>query len=349
MRELKFAEEPFDFKLFILCFMKRIGIVICVALAGLLLAGGGHYSKTMLGKPQQYEAATTYYVHYYADPETGLINQYINEATWKSIMGMDWFADRVWSHAMELGLVPETAGVSRENLSQCVSATLNSDVRIPATIVVTEDMQMTGILNEAAKLAMKDLAEHQTEMLGIEVMDETGVLEKKPDLRLVRACILGALLGAFAACVILSFWMISDDSIRIPETFTYRYGLPMLGVVNKGEKTLSQEAQANLAYRFGKNEGSVFYALESGAVSDKVVPEGFMLMKQEELPEGYEKLRKSDGVLLLVEAGMRNGKEIEHVLHELAVQDCSVKGALLCGGDAKLLKAYYLGKHRKAE
>ncbi len=348
MQEWKIAEEPFDFKLFMLCFVKKIWIVVCAALAGMILVCGSHYLKrAVLDGPQKYEATTTYYVHYYADPATGMINQYINEATWKSTVNMDWFVDRVWSHAMEQGLVPENYAIKKEDLRQYLSATLSSDLRIPATIVTTEDKNLTDLLNEAVKATMQDMVEERTEILKIEILDETKVQEKKPDLRMLRACILGALLGAFAASVVLSFRIIFDDSVMIPETFTYRYGLPMLGAVNKGEKDFSKELSENLAYKFAKQEKDIAYALECGTVVNTVIPEGFRLMKKEELPEGYAKLRESAGVLLLVEAGMRNSKEIEHMLHELSVQDCVVKGALLCGADGRLLKAYYRGKHVK--
>lgn len=346
MYDLKLAKEPFDFKLFFLCFMKKIWIVICAALVGLLLIGGGNYlKKVVLASPVKYEIETSYYVNYNADPETGTIPIYINEATWESWITMDWFADRIWAHAGELGLQSES--ITRENLSEYVSATLLTDVHIPTTYVTAQSPEEAKLLNEAVKMTMSDFAVHQEEMRGVEVIDETQVQEKDRDDRTVRACILGAVLGAFAACVLLAFSLISDDSVRVPESFTYRYGVPMLGTVCKGEKQLSEETVSNLAYRLKKNKPEdKFMALEFGLSYAGELPEDFEIISVNELPDAYERMRMSAGVLLLVGAGMRNGKQIEHMLHALKVQDCPVKGALLCEADKKLLKWYYFGSRK---
>ncbi len=50
---------------------------------------------------------------------------------------------------------------------------------------------------------------------------------------------------------------------------------------------------------------------------------------------------KADGVILLVQMGVHNGKLIERAINLLIKQDCNVIGALLYGGDASLQKAYY--------
>lgn len=344
MYDLNYAKEPFDFKLFFLCFMKKIWIIICAALIGVILVGGGNYlKKVVFAGPVKYEIETSYYVNYNTDPETGAVVTYINEATWESWITMDWFTDRIWTHASELGF--QSDSITRENLSEYVSATLLTDVHIPTTYVTAHSPEEATLLNEAVKKTMADFAEHQEEMRSVEVIDETTVQEKNRDDRTVRACILGAVLGAFAACVLLSFSLISDDSVWVPETFTYRYGLPMLGAICKGEKSLSEEAASNLAYRFKKeNQDDKFFALEYGLKFEGELPEDFEIINVSTLPETYEKMRASSGVLLLVGAGMCNGKQIEHILHSLKVQECPVKGALLCDADAKLLKCYYLGR-----
>ncbi len=346
MYNLNFAKEPFDFKLFFLRFMKKIWIVICAALVGLILVGGGNYlKKVVLAGPVKYEIETSYYVNYATDAENGQIITYINEATWESWITMDWFTDRIWSHATELGL--QSDSITRENLPEYVSATLLTDVHIPTTYAAAHSPEEAMLLNEAVKMTMADFAEHQEEMRSVEVIDETPVKEKDRDDRTVRACILGAVLGAFAACVLLSFQLIADDSIWVPETFTYRYDLPMLGALCKGEKELSEEAVSNLEYRFKKDKSDdKWVALECGVTFNGVLPAGFEIIGTEKLPDAYPKMRTSSGVLLLIGAGTYGGKQIERMIHSLKVQDCPVKGALLCDADARLLKQYYFGRKK---
>ena len=60
-----------------------------------------------------------------------------------------------------------------------------------------------------------------------------------------------------------------------------------------------------------------------------------------ENPEEVEKLRKADGVLLLVRAGAHNGKMLERTLEQLGRQDVKVSATLLVDADEKLINNYY--------
>lgn len=345
MFELDFAKEPFDSKLFVLRFLKRIWIVFVGALSGVVLVGGINYlTKVTFGGPTLYEIETQYYVNYYTDPTTGRVNNYINEATWKSWVTTDWFKDRIWEHALELGL-PADAVVTKDTLPDYVSATLLTDLHIPVTYVQEEMENVTKILNEAVKLTMEDFADKQEEILGVEVIDETPIHVKDRDDRTLRACVLGTVLGVFVSGLLLALYIVADSTIQVPETFTYRYGLAMLGTICKGDKELNQETKANLSYKFEKAEKKIVLPVTEGMqVPEVLLAEGFEIVEKDVLTGAYEKLRESHGVLLLVEAGKSNGKSMEHLLHELKLQDCPVKGALLCEANAGLLKVYYLGK-----
>lgn len=343
MFELNFAKEPFNMKLFIICFIKKIWLVICGALIGAILIGGANYLKKVVwGGPKLYEIETSYYVNYHTDIETGQIITYINEATWESWITMDWFTDRIWAHASELGLSAQNSGITRENLQDYLWATLLTDVHIPTTYVTAETPAEVQILNEAVKLTFMDFAEHQEEMRSVEVIDESQVREKNRDDRTVRACILGAVLGAFAVSIVLAFKIISDDTILVSETFAYRYGLPMLGALCKGEKQLSEEATVNLAYLFKKEQAEQsLVALECGVEFDGQLPQEFQIVKEQALSGAYEQMRNSAGVLLLIGSGKYSGKKLEHLLHNLKIQDCPVRGALLCDADRSILRMYY--------
>lgn len=349
MLELKFAKEPFDSKLFVLCFLKKIWIVAVATVVGLVLVGVCNYlTKVVFGGPTQYEITTSYYVDYYADPATGQIHNYVNEATWESLIDTDWFVDRTWEHALELGLVPENCNVTRDDLAGLLSADLLTDIHIPYSMVVTQSKELTEVLNDAVQLTFVDFGEQQSEMLDVRVLDETPLQEKDRDDRTLRACILGAVMGAFFGCVGVALWVIADDSVWVPETFSYRYGVPALGVLCKGKKSLSEEALVNVRYRFrGKKNVAVIAVKPEDVIPEFALPEGFENVKTERTEARYEALRQADGVLLLVEAGMRNSKEIEHCLHELAVQEIDVQGVLLYNGDAKLLKTYRMGRKQK--
>ncbi len=64
-------------------------------------------------------------------------------------------------------------------------------------------------------------------------------------------------------------------------------------------------------------------------------------------PESAEALRRADGVLLVVQAGLHAGKPLEYVLEFLAEQDIVVTAALLWNADELLIRSYYLlGRER---
>lgn len=63
--------------------------------------------------------------------------------------------------------------------------------------------------------------------------------------------------------------------------------------------------------------------------------------------ESAEALRRADGVLLVVQAGLHAGKPLEYVLEFLAEQDIDVTAALLWNADELLIRSYYLmGRER---
>ncbi len=349
MLEMKFAKEPFDFKLFILRFLQKIWMVPVAMIIGAVLVGGCNYLiKVVFAGPALYEVESSYYIDYYMDQETGQVYTHYNEDTWKELITSKWFVDRIWDYALAEGLEPTVYEVEKSDVPGFLSAALLTDVHIPTSYVATSTPELTAVLNKAVQKTFLDFGEEQQEILGAKVLDETPLREKDRDDRTPRACILGAVLGAFVACFGIAFRIICDESVIVPDTFSYRYGIPMLGVLNQGEEALSEEANVNLRYRFRDKKSTAVIGVKPEEVIPQVaLPEGFVVISTKELSKRYEEMRRTDGVLLWVEAGRRNSKQIEHLLHELGVQDIKVTGALLYNGDSKLLKTYYMGSKKK--
>lgn len=352
-----YAKEPFDTKLFILRFMKKIWLVLLAALLGAVLIGGGYYlKKVVFGGPTEYEMTTTYFIDYTTfKEETGELYNYTNSATWESWVGTDWFVDRAWEHALEAGLVPETYGVQKSDLSGFFYATMPTDLRMPEATVTTPYEELTLILNTALQQTFFDFAASRPEMEQITIVDETELAVADKDVRTLRAVILGALIGAFVAGFGLALVLIWDDSVVVPESLEYRYGLPVAGVLGKGEQKLSEETITNIKYLFRNKESNGLVAVGKDLSVQtllEILPENLaqnitIAVLAEVLDEnGFERLRATKGILLCIEAEQVSGKEIEHVLQTLKLQDCAVAGALLCGADSRLLHLYRFG-HRK--
>lgn len=362
MWEWNYAKEPFDMKLLVLRFIRNIRIPVIAALLGAAIIGGAYFLiADVFGGPDTYKVTSTYYVEYAQDPGTGTEYTYINYATWDEWIKSDYFGENIWSAALEAGLEPEKYGIEKKDLEQFLSADLPSDLRMPISVVETESEELTGILAGAVEKAFVLFAEAQREINELTVVDTTEVSLADKDIRTLRACILGAVLAVFAACIWMLLYYIADDGIYLPKTFSCRYDIPALGAVTGfgGAQSLLKGTAENVTYRFkdcGKvaitavEEDTDLKAIEkllkeSGADKDYVCVPSVL-----QVPEAAEKLREADGVLLLVQACVCNGKLIEKALHQLKIQNCKVEGVLLTDADRNLIKAYegigYRGKNR---
>lgn len=354
MQGCPYGKEPLDLKLLLLVMMKKILVILLAGILGALLCGGIYFlDKIAFGEGVTYEAVSTYYVDYGTDPLTNNEFTYINGATWNDIwVHSDEFVASILQKAGEEAARLTGVPLTAEKVRASVSAALETDLRMPITTVRTESPELTMALCRALEETMVEFGEsgEQKEINGIRLVIGPKDAQKSVlDNRTGRACILGAVLGLFFAVVGLCLYYMLDDSVYVPETFEYRYGIPMLGTLS------AKELGENFSYLFS---GKMRIALVG--TDEKTEPEEVLKDLRDALgtqgeekeympvraidrePEGLETLRKADGVLLLIEAGAHDGKRIEHCLQLLRKQDIAVTAALLLHEDEKLLKAYYL-------
>lgn len=376
MWECNYAEERLDLKLLLLRLMKYIWILFLAASGGALIVGGGYYAdKVLLAGPVWYEAESIYYVDYGISPQTGNEYTYINGYTWNEWMHTDKFVDRVFDYISD-----SEYSVSKEEIKEYLSAELPSDLHMPYSTVQSPEYGLTERLREALEQAFVLFGEEQREINSICVVSSASVSETKGDIRTLRAVILGALLGFFAALTVMLILLIADTSVYLPGTFSYRYGIPALGILysRRGKESGSVRGKAaaaeqradtemrelaeNLKYVFREKKKIALTSVEIEAdlqkMTKQIPAEEFAYVCVPSVagsPESAEQLREAEGVLLLVRAGAHNGKQIENVLNFLKIQGIAVNGALLYDGDERLNCAYRMpgvtGEHnrKKAE
>lgn len=361
MWECKYAKEALDLRLLFLRLAKHIWILLSAALLGALLWGAGYYiANVALAGPPLYEKTSIYYVDYGTAPLTDNAFTYINAYTWNEWVHTDEFTDGIAEQIRESGYE-----LSGEEIKAYFSANLPSDLRMPYSTVTTPDPQLTQALGEALEQAFVAFGERQREIESIRVSDSGAVARAANDDRTLRAVILGAVTGFFAALVLLLLLLIADTSVYLPETFSYRYGIPALGILYAhGEKEGAgtperpeapaqgaglemRELAENLAYVFQGRREIALTALEPETDLAKIAEElpgkefaYICVPPVGERPEEAKRLREAEGVLLLVKAGARNGKQIEHTLDFMKIQGITVDGALLYNGDRRLNRIY---------
>lgn len=371
MLTASYGKEPFDLRLTVLRMVRRLPWILGITLAGTLLFGGGYYVKNVLmNREEAYTVTSTYKVGYVDEP-TKSGDYYINEMTWNTFVHSEEFLDAVFGHLQEETIRYDSVLVQTSaELADMIEAKLDSDVHVPSTVVTTRSQNWTELLAAAVERTMaEEFVRSNDQVEEIRVIDPAGTAAKvEPDVRPVRALLLSAVLSCFFAVVLFLLKELGDDCIWLPATLNRRYGLPFLGTVN------SPEWKNNASYLFcGKQEIAVCAAderidpMEAAAIcrdadADHAEPEhgdsGRGISGRKDAgpdlrkewipipapllcPEACERMRRAEGVLLVVRAGAHSGKPLEYVLEYLATQDIKVTAALLWDADEWLIRTYY--------
>jgi len=340
MWECNFENEPVDFKLLVLRFLRKIWILFLGILLGILLIGGGYFfKKVVLAPEKEYQVIAEIYIDY-ALAEGQLVESVcFNQTTWASLVKADIFTKEIADALKQEGLV-----VTPKQVAESIEGTLLSDVRIVTTTVTTKDPRLSVAMSHALQNALIHFGEEQKEIAGTRIItspEEADIVIY--DIRTTRAIILGGVAGGFLVLMAMLLSVAMDDSIYIPVTFERRYHIPMLGTLD------SKELAANFAH-FCKGCSSVAVtAIEEDIPVDEIAErliekDGIEVLGVgcvEEKPERVEELRKVDGVILAVASGRHDGKKIEKTIEFLKKQDIKICGALLWDADEGLLKQYY--------
>lgn len=348
MWKCQYGDEPLDFKLLWLCFMKKSWILIAAILAGILLLGGGYFACSVLLAPQkEYQAVGETYIEYMWEDAYGISRVYLNESVWAALVKTDVFVDDMQKQLEETGVT-----VDREFLRDSVEASLVSDSRIVTTTVTTTDPALSVAISQALQNAVIHYGETQQGIEGTRILTTPrSASQVMLDNRTLQAAVLGGVLGGLLALGGMLFYFTADDSIHVPETFEHRYGIPMLGTLS------SRELSANLQYLCRDCTQVAVTAVEGDIPTEEIAaaltakPEG---QEESQKPSSFVAcdcaledpgqaalLRASDGVILVVAAGRHDGKRIEKTLDFLKKQDCKVVAAIFWQADEKLLGQYY--------
>lgn len=349
MLEGSYGKEPFDLRLTVLRMIRQWKKIVLVTLAGTLIVGGIYYAnKVLLRSGKQYCAASVYRMDYSVDDKDIYLTM-INSYTWNSYMHTEEFLNCVRKRLSG----SSWEDMNNEELGGYIVGDIESDWRVPSTMVITDDMEKsTAIARAVEETLTLDFPEGIREVSSIRVMDHAGeAKEVIPDLRIARALILGAVLTFFFAVIILLLKELGDDNIWLPSTIRRRYGLKAVGTVK------SRELTENICYLFAGAEQAAVCTVQkecdpaevadvireacadtdAGQINWYAVPSLLMC------PEAAASLRKADGILLAVKAGAHAGKQLEYVMDFLTQQDLKITAVILWGADEVLLRWYYGG------
>lgn len=355
MWQCNYGKEPFDMRLFALLCIRRLWVVLAGAVAGVVLVGGIYYLKNVtFGGVIPYTIDSKYYVEYAVDPSDQQLYSYFESYTWN---------DLIKSDAMVAEMLKKlNLPMTEQELKDSFEAELVSDLRICYIHTVHEDAQTAREIDRVAGEAIVAVGERQKELIEVSLSSRGEPRLTMPDVRTLRACVLGVVFGVFFSVFGLGMKEILEEKIYVPGTLAGRYGIPVAGYVSR-EGKLSEELAAQLAGLLqGKQKigvtavnGELDLAGVVKLLEQKRKPVGGGKLPQEyiavpslwQAPEAGEALLDQDGVLLLVEADHDLGRGIEETLRLLGQMEVSVDAMVLVGADDRLIRHYTgIGKKR---
>ncbi|RKM59673.1 hypothetical protein D6856_10700 [Butyrivibrio sp. XB500-5] len=362
----KYMEETLDLKSFYLRLIKKLWLIPVMALIGALIGGCIYYLVTVIFGPERcFEAQTSFYLTY--SPDAYLTNEsggtmidYYNSYSWSKLILP---SHDVLEETAKI-LKDEGCDITEEEVKNSVSADVPSDYRFLVITVKNADKDKVNKITDAI---IKDFeifpsisVMHAVDT--ISVISRSDVYPEKVDNRILTAFIFGAVVAALLAVLIILLLDAFDDSVYVPEECERRYGIPVLGVLSsKGEicDMLKNELTAAYEKYASKAEKAYFISTDSledyeRSVKDLDVlknvlgngrSESVSKLTPMEVPgkvlENYRKIGESDGVILGVPMGKKNGCMTEHVISQLKKHDCPILGIVIARADEKFIKKYY--------
>ncbi|MDE5891312.1 MAG: hypothetical protein K2H45_00160, partial [Acetatifactor sp.] len=326
--------------------IRRLWVVLAGAVAGLVLVGGIYYLKNVtLGGVIPYTLDSKYYLEYAVDPSDQQTYSYFASYTWNDLLKSDAMVEEM--------LKELTVSVTAQELKDSFEAELVSDLRICYIHTTHEDAQTAREIDRVAGNAIMAVGEQQKELVEVSLSSRGEPQLAMPDVRTLRACVLGAVLGIFLSVFGLGLKVMLEERVYVPGTLARRYGIPVAGYVNREGKPSDELAPQLVCLLREKQKIGVTAVngeLDLGGMV-KVLENiekttGYTAIPSLwQVPEAGEALRSQEGILLLVQAGHDLGKGIEETLRLLGQLKLSVDAMVLVEADDRMIR-YYTGKRR---
>lgn len=346
----KYGKECADLKLLAIRFIRKSWILLAAVLIGGAVFGIGYFMKTVILAPvPEYETYSMLFADF-VEAEDGKPKYYtFNTAGWAGFVKTDEILDKAVPHMKTF--------VSKEELRNSVSASMDSDYRVVELIVSNPNPELALSIAHAMEQAFVEFASDMKEIDQIRIMTSADKAERVYiTVHTYRVVLWGAVLAAVSVLFVMLLKEVLDDAIYVPIIFERRYQIPMLGAVTGTEESTAAEITANLKYL--RKTASKIALVGIDAVTAETEKTLILAATGEETVQmtvfpallqnigQVEEIRKFDGVILDIPAGKQNGKLIEKTLSLLAKQDCNVIAAVLSNADASLLKSYYFGNKK---
>lgn len=333
-----YFKQGIDLKRLVLVLGKKIWMVIVAAILGAMLGGITYKVVTNItnGEPE-YRASADYYISFF---ESG--PDYYNAYTWDGILRDDPIVDYA------LTLLPED--ITKDMVKAAVSGEMLGDYRILTVHVNAETKEKADLIAAAYQEALWNFGQEMKLLDKVEVWSQEEAVPFEKNNKTLNAAFLGALIAVILVIFGLLFYYVLEDAVYVERDAEQRFGLPVYGLLTKGNDELQQQIYENhLEYVFGNSEIGNKEVLNKSTGKKETGGHEIVIWDGEKIPSSADFLRLRDekSVLVNIPWGRNNGRQVERVLRQLEIQNVNVNGLVITGADDKFVKAYYMIERSK--
>ncbi len=363
MTNKEFMQEGMDLKRLFLCLKKKLGLILLMTVIGVLLGMLLYQWVRFANMRIEWQTQSQFYMQFIY---RGDVEQSYNGYTWNDLLHGDPVIDKVME---AMGGDSEGA---REMVREAIEGKIISDIRLLTVNVTAAKPDLTIKIQKAVEEGLLAYAAEQAEIISMDLIRSTEPARVLWDDRTTRAAVSGGVLFLVISLFGWIIYYILDDSLYVIADSEKRYPFPLLGMLVKTKEEEGYQPYAgvlaeNVAYLLKDVHKLAFLSVAETngiatrtrltfdrIITDKVTGKSWETVVPEltmtgETGEIGESLRDTDGVILVVPFGNRNGKMIDRTISFLRNQDCKIQGIIIADGDERFWKCYYGSKKEKAD
>ena len=348
--ESKYWQEGIDSKALLVCFLQKMPYLLLMGVAGAVLGSGLYLLIALVtSEGPKYRAETEYYIDFAAGRFE--MRDYYNDATWNDVLA----TDLILGNTMELlGSTYE-----KETVKGMITANIFSDVRYLTIVVEGDTEREVAAVSDATKSSLERFGVSKDEFDSIYQIENNGVELVEEIWFTWGACMLGAFVGMLVGSfsIVASFCLGSSFYTR--KSVMEGLGIPVFGLLYTQKKVVQDEAldalqmglQNQLEKINAKQVGFVDCIEYDCAKRCKQILETVYTMEEIgasievwhfpiRTKAEFDAMRMSDGVILMIPFAKSCRERIEECMHQLAIQECKVLGAVLVDVKKSWMKMY---------
>lgn len=328
---MKYANEGMDCKKLLLLFIRKIWVVVLAAILGAALGGGIYlFHHLALSGNREYEAISKLYLYFTPDG-TGDVYQSYNGYTWNDLMSTSKILDGTMSY------LPDT--YTEEEVIAATKASILSDIRLLTITITTSDPNRAWEILKATDRSLVEMGEREREFTEIEVIAEKEAKLVTVDSRLLQADLSGLVIVLILSLIAMALVYVLDDRIYVPGDLKCITELPFVGFqfTDKMEKGKNSGEEALIEKLCADMELNCTHMMKENGTLDTLE----LSKKISVTEEVCDKLRKADGVILVIPYGKIDRTSLAYRIDQLTLQECKPVGIIIKNADMRFMKWYY--------